>query len=90
MLWCHGCLVGVVLELKLETNKLFLESKIDIFKVRLTNRPEMKEIKRMRADYFQFNFHNREAQYLRIFYLLSYYLHYLSKVHFNLPGAVAS
>ena len=87
MLWWHRCWV---LELELETNKLFLESKIDIFKLSLTNGPEMEGIKRMRADFYQFNSHIREAQYLRIFYLLSYYLHYLSKVYFNLPEAVAS
>ena len=77
MLWWHRCWV---LELELETNKLFLESKIDIFKLSLTNGPEMEGIKRMRADFYQFNSHIREAQYL----------HYLSKVYFNLPEALAS
>ena len=47
-------------ELKLETNKLFLETKIDISKVSLTTGPGMKEIKRIGADFYQFNSQKRE------------------------------
>ena len=47
-------------EMKLETNKLFLETKIDISKVSLTTGPGMKEIKRIGADFYQFNSQKRE------------------------------
>ena len=58
----------------------------------------MKEIKRMRADFYQFNSHNLErssifdkdgGRYSTFSYVeLDYYLHYLSnKVNFNLPEA---
>ena len=48
------------MEVKLETNKLFLETKIDISKVSLTTGPGMKEIKRIGADFYQFNSQKRE------------------------------
>ena len=82
-------------ELKLETNKLFLETKIDISKVSLTTGPGMKEIKRIGADFYQFNSQKREPNIRKYStftpsLLFNYYLHYLSKVYFNLPEAVAS
>ena len=45
----------------METNKLFLETKIDISKVSLTTGPEMEGIKRMGADFYQFNSDDRES-----------------------------
>ena len=61
----------------------------------LTTGPGMKEIKRIGADFYQFNSQKREPNIWKYSkftpsLLFNYYLHYLSKVYFNLPEAVAS
>lgn len=62
---------GSCVEVKLETNKLFLETKIDISKVSLTTGPGMKEIKRIGADFYQFNSQKREPNIWKIFHIYS-------------------
>ena len=61
---CKDCaVVARLLDLGAEigNQQTIFGTKIDIFKVSLTTGPKMKEIKRMEADFYQFNSHDRES-----------------------------